>query len=337
MNREDEVLAVAAVLIIKKLREPKKRRPNKSWIEKKATYSHINLIRELVNQPDDFRSYLRMDETTYRNLLHLVTPIIQKTDTVMKSSITPHERLTATLRFLATGRTYEDLKFSTCISKSALSKIIPETCDAIYTVLKQEYLKFPKTTAEWKNIALDFQEKWNFPHCLGAVDGKHVQIRTPPGKVVVPGQPHLNYVFVGDEAFAMRPDFLKPYNQRELNNEKRIFNYRLSRARRIIENTFGILANRFRIFHTSINLKLDNIDKVVLACCALHNFLRRNSANSYTPNDVFDFEDISTGTTTPGLWTQPENLLNPASSHSRHHSAEAKDVRTSFKNYFNSS
>lgn len=162
-------------------------------------------------------------------------------------------------------------------------------------------------------------------------------LNLPPPETVVPGEPPLNYVFVGDEAFAMRHDFLKPYNQKELDDQKRIFNYRLSRARRIIENTFGILANRFRVFHTCINLKVDNIDRVVLACCALHNFLRRNSANSYTSNDVFDHEDISTGVLTLGLRTQPENLLDLASSHNRHHSTQAKDVRERFKNYFNNS
>ncbi|KAK5648133.1 hypothetical protein RI129_003025 [Pyrocoelia pectoralis] len=371
MMDEDELLAVAGICLIKKLKVAKKtRRPQKCWIEKRATLSHINLIKELTNEPDDFRNYLRMDETTYRHLLDLVTPLIKRYDTVMKCSITPHERLSATLRFLATGRTYEDLKFSTCISKSALSNMIPETCDAIYRVLKQEYLKFPKTTADWKKIALDFQNRWNFPHCLGAVDGKHVQITAPPGsgsyyfnykktfsvvlmgiananyefiycdvgtngrvsdggvienttfmknlianklnipepEIVVSDEPPLHYVFVGDEAFAMRHDFLKPYNQREHDYEKRIFNYRLSRARRIIENSFGILANRFRIFHTRINLKVDNIDTVILACCALHNFLRRNSSNSYTPSDVFDFEDTSTGLVTPGLRTDSENL-----------------------------
>lgn len=145
MDHEDELLALAGVcLIIKKLKVPKKRRAQKSWIEKRATYSHVNLIKELVNEPDDFRNYLRMDETTYRQLLDLITPLLQRNDTVMKRSITSHERLTATLRYLATGRTYEDLKFSTCISKSALSNIIPETCDIIYKVLKQEYLKVRK-------------------------------------------------------------------------------------------------------------------------------------------------------------------------------------------------
>lgn len=163
------------------------------------------------------------------------------------------------------------------------------------------------------------------------------KLNLPEPEIVVPGEPPLNYVFVGDEAFAMRHDFLKPYNQRELDYQKRIFNYRLSRARRIIENSFGILANRFRVFHTAINLKVDNIDKVVLACCALHNFLRRISANSYTPSNVFDFEDFSAGIITPGLRTQSDNLLDLANSQNRHHSTQAKDVRKSFENYFNNS
>ena len=57
----------------------------------------------------------------------------------MRQAKTPHERLTATLRFLTTGRSYEDLKFSTIMSPQALGNIIPETCRAIYKVLKKYY------------------------------------------------------------------------------------------------------------------------------------------------------------------------------------------------------
>ncbi|KAJ8940899.1 hypothetical protein NQ314_010539 [Rhamnusium bicolor] len=91
----------------------------------------------------------------------------------------------------------------------------------------------------------------------------------------------LPFVFIGDEAFALRADFLKPFSQKALNFERRIFNYRLSRARRIIENVFGILAARFRIFHTAISLQLQNTEKVVMACCVLHNFLRRKRIGIY--------------------------------------------------------
>ncbi|KAJ8911111.1 hypothetical protein NQ315_003373 [Exocentrus adspersus] len=312
------------------LKVPKKkrsRRRQKCWIEKRATYSHINLIKELTNEPDDFRNYLRMDEATYRHLLDLISPLIKKDDTVMKRSITPHERLSATLRFLATGRSYEDLKFSTCISKSALSNIILETCAAIYSVLKQEYLKNVV-----KMVVCD--DKVLFVKEVFAADTVVLTEKEADYKMMVGvafADDCMSVFVEGDEAFAMRYDFLKPYNQRELNYQKRIFNYRLSRARRIIENTFGILANRFRIFHTCINLNVDNIDKVILACCALHNFLRRNLAHSYTPNDVFDCEYISTGIITPGLRTGSENLLDLASSHNRHYTTQAQDVRKGFE------
>lgn len=78
-----------------------------------------------------------MTETTYQKLLSLVSPLIKKKDTVIRRAISPHERLTATLRFLATGRSYECLKFSTRILPQSLGKIIPETCNALYKVLRK--------------------------------------------------------------------------------------------------------------------------------------------------------------------------------------------------------
>jgi hypothetical protein len=79
---------------------------------------------------------------------------------------------------------------------------------------------------------------------------------------------------VGEEAFTLRQDFVKPFAQKDSNTGRKIFNYRLSRARRV-ENVFRIMASRFRIFHTEIHLKLDCIEVKVMACCILHNYLRR--------------------------------------------------------------
>lgn len=88
------------------------------------------MLNELRITPKDFNNYLRMNENTYLHLLSLVTPLIEKQNTVMRNALSPHERLTLTLRFLATGRTYECLKYSTNISPQSLSTIIPETCES---------------------------------------------------------------------------------------------------------------------------------------------------------------------------------------------------------------
>lgn len=62
------------------------------------------------------------------------------------------------------------------------------------------------------------------------------------------------YVFIADDAFPLSNNLMKPYPHRNLSKEKGIFNYRLSRARRIIEKTLEILASRFRILLKTINL-----------------------------------------------------------------------------------
>ena len=77
---------------------------------KKQVFSHITLLDTLRDEPNDWRNYLRMGEDTYMELLNLVSPLIRKQDTVMRKSISPHEKLTATLRFFATGRSLKDIR-----------------------------------------------------------------------------------------------------------------------------------------------------------------------------------------------------------------------------------
>lgn len=113
----------------------------KSWIEKRQELSHTHLIQELLAEPLDYRNYLRMSEESYNEFLSLVTPIIQKQNTIMREAISPHERLSATIRYLAEGKTQSSLQYSTLISRQTLGRIIPETCRAIYSALKNEYMK----------------------------------------------------------------------------------------------------------------------------------------------------------------------------------------------------
>ena len=163
----------------------------------------------------------------------------------------------------------------------------------------------------WIEYEAGFRKKWNFPNCVGALDGKHVTMDNPPrcasllknykngfslvlmalvdpyykfiavdigaygsnndpgifgksliGKMISKNRiafpaakpisdingyklPHL---IVGDEAYPLRNNIMRPFPRRDnvkLPDHEAIFNYRLSRARRIVENAFGILSQRF--------------------------------------------------------------------------------------------
>jgi hypothetical protein len=83
----------------------------------------------------------------------------------------------------------------------------------------------------------------------------------------------MPYVFVGDEAFPLLENLIRPYAGKNLSHEKKIFNYRLGRARRYIECTFGILANKWRIFHRPLDEHIGFPIDIVKACCVLHNFI----------------------------------------------------------------
>ncbi|XP_008185414.1 uncharacterized protein LOC103310083 [Acyrthosiphon pisum] len=198
----------------------------------------------------------------------------------------------------------------------------------------------PPSVQDWEKIGDDFWNKWNFPNCLGALDGKHVEIFAPPnsgsqffnykrtfsivllalvdanckfiavdlgsygknsdggifansnfgkalemGKFNVPKEKNLPgtqcsvpHVIVGDEAFPLKTYLLRPFPGSTINGdiEKQIFNYRLSRARRVSENAFGHLVQKFRIYFRSINLLPENVDNVILTTCILHNYIKEN-------------------------------------------------------------
>ncbi|XP_071055934.1 putative nuclease HARBI1 [Onthophagus taurus] len=270
----------------------------------------------------------------------------------MRESISVKERLVATLQFLASGRSYENLKFSCAISAQTLGS------------LRDDFLKFPCNASDWMNIAEDFKTYWQVENCVGAIDGRHIDIRQPPGsgsyffnykgfysivllavvnanyefiyvncgtngrvsdggvlmqtdfgellenkKLNLPSPTNfpdnrdicLPFTFLGDEAFPLKENLMKPYPNKGITHDEKIFNYRMCRGRRVVENAFGILANRFRILQTTMNVSVETSEVIVLACCALHIFLRRRSPSYLTPSCV-DWEDAARGQLTEGKW-----------------------------------
>lgn len=141
-------------------------------------------------------------------------------------------------------------------------------------------------------------------------------------------------VIVGDAAFSLKQYLMTPYPGKKLNFEEKIYNYRLSRARRIVENAFGILVNRFRIFEKAISTKLGTVDDVIYAACSLHNWLRKKSSSYIIIGNV-DREDTSNFTLLDGDWRHQINPLQSITHQGSNNSTQyARAKRLKLTHYF---
>lgn len=143
-----EKACIAIIVALSLQKTVKRKRWMKDWLKKRENYSHIVLLNELkLSEANDYKNYLRMSEDQFERILRMVHPFLVRQDTTMRESISVNERLVLTLRFLATGRTFEDLKFSAAISPASISNAILETCEILIYVL-QDYIKVRFTIFE---------------------------------------------------------------------------------------------------------------------------------------------------------------------------------------------
>ena len=247
---------------------------------------------------------------------------------------------------------------------------------------------------DWLQIAEDFEMMWNYPCCIGAIDGKHICIQQPsstgseffnykhffsvillalvdanyrfiyvdigaagrsgdsgvfgestlkkalssnnlnlpPPKSIQGISQKIDYHIVGDDAFPMATNLMKPYPHRNLQKGKRIFNYRLSRARRVVENAFGILSNRWRVFLTAIKLNPDKVTDIIFAACCLHNYMVNKNKATYL--SAIDQEHMD-HTVSAGVWRNDPclNGLQPTTVHNPPRNAKVqRDLLTTYFN-----
>ncbi|XP_031346802.1 protein ANTAGONIST OF LIKE HETEROCHROMATIN PROTEIN 1-like [Photinus pyralis] len=409
MDSEDEVIAAAAAscvlssALILKMKN-KSRRKRRWWAlslnKSRGSYSGTNMLQDLTNEPSGkFENFCRMSAVDFEHILNKIGPYITKKDTVMRKSIPPNERLAVTLRFLASGDSFVSLSYLFKMSNQVISDIVHEVCQAIIEVTKEE-IQMPQTTEEWKKLSEEYYTTWNFPNCLGAIDGKHVVLVSPTnsgsefinykgtfsivlmalvdanycftyadvgcqGRIsdggvfrnttlfkkmeanelnfplpepICANQSSLPYVIVADDAFSLSEHLMKPYpGIHEKGSKERHFNYRLSRARRVVENAFGILALVFRVFRKPMLLQPDKASNIVMTCILLHNFLRKSktSKSHYAPPGTFDREN--NGQVFPGAWRQEDGNMSsllPLRNIPRRSSRLPKEIRDSFAEYF---
>ena len=369
----------------------------RQWLLRRPMYGQYEkLMHELTTEdPTSFKNFLRVDPDIFMELLHRVGPRIEKQDTFFRKALPPGLKLAVTLRYLATGDSYKSVAYSFRVAFNAVCIFIPEVCQAVIDEYSSEVLVCPTTPDGWKEVALGFQNRWNFPHVIGAIDGKHVAIRKPmnsgsfyynykgffsivvlavvdadykflycdigangagsdagifndtelkdyletnqvglPLPEPLPGDDKpMPYFLVGDDAFASKTWLMKPLPLRNMSDSQRVFNYRLSRARRVVENAFGITANRFRCLLTTMPQQPDRVTTIALSCCVLHNLLRLRKLNTDLP---VDNENPDTHELVPGIWRDNSELPDMAGNYRGYTNVQANSQRQYLVEYFNS-
>jgi len=385
--------------------DPPPERQQKRWwtrpwlMRRPAVGQYHQLLAELEDQDvGAFKNFVRINPEMFIAVLERIECYITKADTPMRKALEPGLKLAITLRFLATGDSYKTLMYGFRVAHNTICSFIGPVCQAIVSAFGDEYLKTPSTEEEWREIEAVFRKKWNLPHCLGAIDGKHVALFRPPksgsaffnyksffsivlmavvdgdykfinincgakgassdggvfaaiefnkemenGDRNVPadeplpgGDPNkpVPYFFVGDEAFPLKTWLMKPLPRRNLTHEELIYNYRISRARRVVENAFGILAARFRCLLRPLDMRPEKAIKVVIACCCLHNILRTQQYGP-DPTALVDQEDPNTHQVIPGPWRTETNMLPLLDRRGGYGSPTAKAIREVLMQYVN--
>lgn len=162
---------------LKRKKRPKERsvwvRP---YLRRRAIHGHYdNLMRELSDEhPDLYRNFLRLDKDLFNQIVERVRPHLQRETTFWREPLDVGLRVAITLRFLATGNTYRSIGYAFRVAHNTISKLVPETCRAIVAEYGDEVMQLPDTPEGWKEVASGFEERWKFPHTIGAIDGKHI-------------------------------------------------------------------------------------------------------------------------------------------------------------------
>nr|CAH7720890.1 unnamed protein product [Callosobruchus chinensis] len=153
---------------------------------------------------------------------------------------------------------------------STVGKIIKEVCAALWEVFPPLHMKQP-TTADFLRISEEYNRLWDFPNCIGALDGKHIRIKCPShsGSMFFNYKHYFSIVLQGlvDDHYRFISIDVGGYGK------QKNFNKRLSRARKTVECAFGILFAKWRIISSVIETGETTADIIIKAICILHNII----------------------------------------------------------------
>lgn len=145
--------------------------------ENRALYgaSHSLIPQMKLSDQTSFFNFFRMTPGTFDMLLNIVGPRLQKQETA-RQPISAKTRLEITIRALCSGELQTSLGLLFRVSQPCVSVIVSETCEILWEALRHRVLPTPNEES-WRRTAKEFEAEWQFPHCLGAIDGKLVTLR----------------------------------------------------------------------------------------------------------------------------------------------------------------
>jgi len=182
-----EVLKIRLLLLEKREKEEEKRRNRKkrvwmkTWIKRRPEHGAYDRLMEELRCEDEasFENFMRFPVVLFQEFVDIIGPKVQRKDTSYRPALPAALKIAVTLRYLATGNTYQDLHFHFRLGVNSICLAIPEVCQAILDEYADDYMTCPLEEEEWRRLAKDFENKWNLPHCCGSIDGKHVAMRKP--------------------------------------------------------------------------------------------------------------------------------------------------------------
>lgn len=240
----------------------------------------------------------------------------------------------AYFRYLSSGCSLTNIHTEFRVGITTTSVIIQNVCNSIWETLYEQCIPKP-TRQHWLEIANGFSRNTDFPHCIGAIDGKLVQVQKDknihmlvmadtkfrftfvsvthdnydsdmevynktalyddveiPEPDFLPGKcgKAIPYVILGGDSFGLSKNLLRPYASRYLPLKKKIFNARVLRARRCVENALCILTTKWAVFEKPFTTNLRCAESVVKACLILHNFTI--ARDGYAFEDTLSYQGL---------------------------------------------
>lgn len=146
------------------------------YMKKRGTHGEFALTREFSNER--FLNYFRVNREEFEEVHSMIQPIIYSEGCNAQTPIGTEEKLAVFVRYLASGDSNKSIGYSYRTGDRTVAKTVNEVSIAIWRNMQQLYLPQP-TREMWISIASDFETRWHFPYCFGAIDGKHVVIKKP--------------------------------------------------------------------------------------------------------------------------------------------------------------